>query len=216
MEELDLKALWQSYNHKLDHSIRLNQELLMEAKMTKVRRLLSAVRPVRIFAVITGIIWVLFLYLVLKVAWHADNYFLLVSAGIHTLVIHILLVISIFHLFLIYDMRQSEFVLKTQKQLAQFRQSTLLGIRLSALQMPVFTTFYLSEGFLINGGPIMWTVHAALFISFAAVGIWAFRNFVPANRDKKWFQFIVGDRETEALDKAEDLLDQIGEWEENV
>ena len=64
MEELDFKALWQTYNQKLDQSIRLNQELLMETKKSKINRLLGSVRPVRIFAVITGIVWILFLYLV--------------------------------------------------------------------------------------------------------------------------------------------------------
>ena len=214
MNDLEFKKMWDTYNNQLSESLSINRELLSEVKKTKVNKLLSSIRPIRIFAIIIGIIWVIFVDFIIVLAFLAGNYFLFFSAGIHSLVTKIAIGVSIYHLILIHQINRSDSVVSVQKKIAKFRLSTLTSVRLSLLQLPVFTTFYINESMIANAGVGFWIIQSAITLLFAFAGIWCYRNIDMKNSDKKWFKFLFGDKEWKSLAKAEDMLQQIADLEE--
>jgi hypothetical protein len=214
MNELELKNIWDAYNSKLDASLSINREVLREVKKTKVNKLVSSIRPIRLVAIIIGVCWTFFIDCIAILAFLSGNYFLFISAGIHSLVTKIAIGISIYHLILIHQINAADSIVRVQKKIAKFKLSTLNGIRLSCLQLPVFTTFYLHDAMFIGGNTGLLLLQIAITLLFTYAGIWCYKNITLANSETKWFKFLFDDNEWRSLAKAEDILGQLATLEE--
>ena len=211
MNEQDIKQIWNTYNEQLNQSLSINRELLSDVKKMKVISVLSSIKPNRIFAVTIGILWVLMIDFFVVMTFLGGHYFFSASAFIHAIVTKIAIGVSIYHLILISEMKESDSVIEVQKKLSNFKMTTLTGVRLGLLQLPVFTTFYLSASTIASGNIPYIIINLIIISVFTYFGIWCFRNFKVENSHKRWFKFFIEDGEWESLAKAEDLLKQISE-----
>lgn len=108
----------------------------------------------------------------------------------------------------------SEPVLIIQEKLAKLKISTLRITRLLFLQLPVWTTFYLSENIFKNGNITLLIVQGIVTFSFAFVAIWLFINIKFDNRNKKWFQWIFNGKEWQPILQSMELLDQVNKFKD--
>ena len=65
MNDIELKDLWKSYDQKLEQSLVLQQAQALDLGKVKVKSLLQSMAPLKIFAIIVGIIWVILLDFIL-------------------------------------------------------------------------------------------------------------------------------------------------------
>jgi hypothetical protein len=84
------------------------------------------------------------------------------------------------------------------------------------LQLPVWTTFYLSEGIFKNGNTLFYIVQGAVTFSFAYVAFWLFLHIRPENKDKKWFRLIFDGKEWTPVLKSMELLNQIEDYKTEI
>lgn len=220
METTDIINLWKLYDKKLDESLSLNRKNAADITGIKVKSLLASMKPVKIFTILAGMVWVGFGAVILVnlfiSAFDKVSLFFLLSMGIQVLLTAIALIIYIYQLVLIHQVDISEPVLKTQQTLARLRSSTLLVTRILFLQLPVWTTFYLGNyifraenmGFLI--------IQSIVTLSFVYFAIWLFVNIRYENRDKKWFRLIFTGKEWTPVIKSLELLNQLEEYDNNV
>jgi len=210
MNDLELKKLWQTLNDKFELSLAENRSLTKELSNMKVYNFISSMKPLKIFTILAGIIWVslgaIIVSNIFLNAYTEASKFFLYSAAIQILLTAIALVIYIYQLVTIYRINITEPVLKTQEKLAALKTSTLISARILFLQLPVWTTFYLNENMLENGSPVLLIIQGIVTISFTIAAVWLFFNIRFENKDKKWFRMIFNGNEWTPLMRSMELL----------
>jgi hypothetical protein len=218
MNENELKLLWQSDNKKTEDRHAVNRKNIEDITKLKVLGFLSSTKPIKIFTLIAGILWVaivgfvivrLFIY-----AYDKVSLYFLYSASIQVLLTAVAVAVYIYQLNLIYRINFSEPVLAIQGKLTKLKLSTLTVTRILFLQLPVWTTFYWSENMFKNGNMLLWTIQAIITLSFIYMAGWLFLNIKYKNRNKKWFQLIFRGKEWQPIIQSMDLLNQIEKYQE--
>ncbi|MFM9950471.1 MAG: hypothetical protein ACKV1O_21220 [Saprospiraceae bacterium] len=216
MEDQAMIELWKSYDKKLEENLILNRKNTEDITKMKVQSFIASMKPLKIFTILVGLIWVgLVGTVVANLFIHAFaevSKFFLFSATIQLLLTAAGIWIYLYQLIVIHQVDISEPVLATQEKIARLKSSTLWVTRLLLLQLPVWTTFYLSEGMLKNGNIWMYLVQFLVTGSFTYLAIWLFLNIKFENRDKKWFRLIFDGNEWNPVMKSMELLGDIESW----
>ncbi len=213
MENNEIIAMWKAYGHQLEESLHLSRQNMQDITQIKVQSFLSAMKPVKIFAVLAGITWVVLLdSLIIHFAPFASPIFL-ISAAFQVIVTKLAIGIYLYQLILIHQANISEPVLATQQKLATLQASTLWTARLLFLQLPAWTTFYWNDTMLANGQPILLALQAFFTLLFTVVAVWLFFNINYGNRNKKWFKLIFAGKEWMPVLQAIDILKEASEFE---
>lgn len=214
MENTDIINLWKSYDKKLEENLVLNKKNATDITQLKVQSLLKSMRPIKLFIIITGIVWVIFVDVLIINFFHIASPFLLISAVIHVLLTKLAIGIYLYQVILIYQVDISEPVLATQNKLASLKSSTLWVARLSFLQLPIWTIFYWNKSMLENGNFWLYAIQFIVTVSFVVISVWLFFNIKYENRDKKWFQFIISGIEWNPVIKSMELYREVEEFKQ--
>ncbi|MEA5127066.1 MAG: hypothetical protein VB074_02685 [Proteiniphilum sp.] len=216
MNELELKELWRTANEKLEESFTINRQNTEDITRIKVYTSLSSMKPIKIFTLLVGILWVglgaIILSHIYLYAFSEANKFFLVSASVQVVLTAIALWIYLYQLIKIYEVNSYDPILETQEKLVQLRISTLWSARILFLQLPVWTTFWWNETMFTDWNLFQWILTAVVTVSFTYVSIWLFLNIKYKNRNKKWFQLIFSGKEWTPLMKSMELLEQVEEY----
>jgi hypothetical protein len=212
MEDTAIISLWKSYGAKLDESLLLNRQNATDITKIKVHSFLSSMKPLKLFTILVGILWVGFVDVLIVNLFYIANPFFLASAIIQVVLTKLAIIIYLYQLILIQQVDISEQVLATQDKLARLKSSTLWAARLLFLQLPVWTTFYWNAGMLINGNALLYTIQAIVTLSFVGIAVWLFINIKYENRNKKWFRLIFSGKEWDPVIKSMELLRQLDEY----
>lgn len=212
MENTDIINLWKSYDKKLEENLVLNKKNAVDITKLKVQSLLQSMKPLKLFIILFGVIWVGFVDVLIVNFFHIANPFFLISAVIHVLLTKLAIGIYLYQVILIYQVDISEPVLATQDKLASLKSSTLWIARLSFLQLPVWTIFYWNKSMLENGNLWLYVTQFIVTISLTIFAIWLFFNIKYENRDKKWFRHIVSGIEWNPVLKSIKLYKEIEEF----
>ncbi|RYD94714.1 MAG: hypothetical protein EOP54_17035 [Sphingobacteriales bacterium] len=212
MEHAEIMNLWKAYDKKLDESLTLNRKNAEDITKIKIRSLLASMAPVKIFTVLVGILWVIFIdTIIINVFPYASATFL-ASAIIQVITTKLAIGIYLYQLILCHNADTSEAVLATQEKLSALRSSTLWAARILFLQLPVWTTFYWTDSMLQNGDVALHIVQFIITALFTYLAIWLFINIKYENRDKKWFRLIFNGQEWEPVMKSMELLEEVEEF----
>lgn len=214
MENIELINLWKSYGEKLEENLLVNRRNTVDITKIKVQSFLRMMTPLKIFAIIAGILWAGFVDTVLIAVFPAASFFFLISAALQGLLTKAAIGIYLYQLVLIYQVDVSEPILATQERLARLQSTTLLVARLLLLQLPLWTTFYLNNSMLANGNVLLWGIQAVVTLAFTYVAVWLFIHIRYENRHKKWFRWIFRGREWDPLMQSLEMLDQVKDYKE--
>lgn len=209
MEDKLLKELWKSTNEKLEENLIINKKNMEEITQMKVVSLVRSMKPIKIFTLIVGFLWVVFVDAVIINLFDIANPFFLISAGIQVLLTKLAIGIYLYQLILIHRIDISKPILATQEKLAGLKSSTLWVTRILFLQLPVWQTFYWNASMLESGNTVFYIIHAAITLVFIFLAVWLFINIKYENKDKKWFRFIFNDKEWKPILKSIALYKEI-------
>jgi hypothetical protein len=216
MNELEIKKLWKNTNDKLEKSFVIDKKNTQEITHMKVYSLLGSMKPIKLFALLVGVLWVgiggIALISIYLNSFSEANKFFLFSATIQVGLTAISLYVYIYQLITIYQIDITEPIIRTQEKLSSLKISTLWVTRILFLQLPVWTTFWWNETMLTDWGILQWIMTLSFTLSFTVIAIWLFFNIKYDNRNKKWFQFIFSGKEWTALMKSMELLEKIKEF----
>jgi NADH:ubiquinone oxidoreductase subunit 6 (subunit J) len=212
MEDIEIINLWKSNDKKINENLLLNRKNAEEIIKMKAQSLLSSMKPLKIFAIAFGIIWVGIIDNLIINLFHIANPFFLVSASIQSLLTTLAIAIYVRQLIIIEQIDINEPILKTQEKIARLKSSTLWVARLLFLQLPVWTTFYWNESMFEHGNTFLYILQVIVTISFTVIAIWLFLNIKYENRHKKWFKLIFNGKEWTPVISSMELLSQIDEY----
>lgn len=209
MENTEIINLWKSYNSKLEENLLFNKKNAEDITKLKVQSFLSPLKPLKGFIIVMGILWVIFLNVVIVKLFHVANPFFLVSAIVIMLFNMLAIAIYIYQFMVVHQVDISESILKTQEKLARLKSSTLWVTRLLFLQLPFWTTFYLNKAMFVNGN--IWFIIIQLVVTLALVflGVWLFFNIKFENKDKRWFRYLFNNIEWTPIIKSMELCREI-------
>jgi hypothetical protein len=209
MEDTEIINLWRTYGQRLEESLQLNRRNAEEITRLKVKSFLSSMKPIKLFTIATGIIWVILIDILIIKTFPGASWFFIISAGIQVLLTKLAIVIYLYQLILIHQADISEPVLETQQKLASLRSTTIWVTRVLFLQLPVWTTFYWNRSMLLNGNWALYIIQGAITLLFIFAAIWLFRNIKYENKDKKWFRLIFSGREWDPVIRSIELLNEV-------
>lgn len=199
MNETYLKELWMSANEKIETNFSLQRKNTDDITKLKIKSLLSSMKPYKVFTLMVGIIWVLTgAFIVTNIFIHGYDEvspFFLYSAALQILLTAIAVFIYIYQIHTINNVDITKPVLETQKQITGLRLSTLWSAKILFLQLPLWTTFYLSLTAIASGDLTYILINGAITLLFTYAAIWLFRNIKIENKDKKWFRIIFNGKE---------------------
>jgi hypothetical protein len=202
MQDAELINLWKAYDKKLADSLSFNKENAKHITELKVQSLLASMRPIKIFAIVVGIMWVGFVDVLIINWFSVANSFFLISAVIQVLLTKLAIGIYLYQLILIHQVDSSGPIVETQEKLARLKSSTLWVSRFLFLQLPVWTTFYLNESMLEEGNVFLYALQLVVSLSLTWAAIWLFLNIKYDNKDKKWFRFLFSGSEWTPIIKS--------------
>lgn len=220
MNDLELKKLWQTTNDKLDESMVISKNNTDDITRMKVNNILGSMKPIKIFTLLVGILWVgiggIALSSIYLNSFSEANKFFLFSATIQVGLTAMALFVYLYQLITICQVDITDPITTTQEKLSNLKMSTLWVTRILFLQLPVWTTFWWNETMLTDWGMLQWVVTLFFTISFTAGAIWLFFNIKYENRNKKWFQLIFSGKEWRPLMKSMELLEQVDEYKTDI
>lgn len=216
MEDTEIINLWKSYGQRLEESLQLNRQNAEEITRLKVQSFLSSMKPLKLFTIIVGIIWVGLIDILIITTFPAANWFFIISAGIQVLLTKLAIIIYLYQLILIHQADISEPILQTQHKLARLKSTTLWVTRILFLQLPVWTTFYWNKSMLVNGTVPLYMLQTVITLIFTFVAVWLFVNIKYENKDKRWIGLILNGKEWTPVLKSIELLDQLKEYKATV
>lgn len=214
MEESAILSIWKSYSQQLEKSLELNRNNAIAITQLKVNSLLSSMKPIKIFTIGAGLLWVVFVDTIILHVFHSANPFFLVSAIVQVLLTKLAIGIYLYQLSLIAQVDPSGPVLATQDKLARLKITTLWVPRLLFLQLPLWTVFYWNESMLTNGNMVLYLLQAVVTGLFIFIAGWLFVNIKYQNRHKKWFGRLFNGREWTPLMKSMSLLQELSEYKQ--
>lgn len=216
MNDLELKKLWQTTNDKPEERLIISIIRTDDITRMKVHNILGTMKPIKIFLILVGILWVGFggisLSSIYLNSFSEVNKFFLFSASIQVGLTALALFVYLYQLITIYQVDITEPIIRTQEKLSTLKLSTLWVTRILFLQLPVWTTFWWNQTMLTDWGVLQWFVALFFTLLFTVVAIWLFLNIKYENRNKKWFQFIFSGKEWTALMKSMELLEQVEDY----
>ncbi|HET7118581.1 MAG TPA: hypothetical protein VFI29_18950 [Hanamia sp.] len=223
MNETELKDILDSYNHKIEEAKTLNlQSWVLNIKCfetlqkQKAKSKLKSLINFKIFAVVLGILWVLFLGYLFFHSLEMSKIFFLVSCGAIMICTSIAIVIYLYHIVLLSNINNSENVVKAQESIARLQLSTINVTRILFLQSPFYCTFWWSAPMIVNSPLAFWLISFPIALIFTLAAIWLYKNISIKNTNKKWFKVLFNSPEWNLLLKANHFLEEIHSFKKEI
>ncbi len=214
MEDVTLKALWKAQDEKLDRTMKLNFFIMESLQRQKAQSKLNSLVRLKLVAVILGVLWALFLG-VLVYGNQSQNIYFTVSVGMIMLITVAAIVIYIKHIVLIKELDYSQSITDTQKKLARLQASTFSS-RFILLQTPFYTTWFWSTEMIQDSVIKFCLIAVPITLLFTILTIWLYKNLTPLKMHKKWVSYLLKyDPEQVPLLQAQKFLEEIEEFKKS-
>jgi hypothetical protein len=215
MNDKDLKYLWKTGNEQIAIGQTSDKTNLDNLTKRNVTYFLSSMKPIKIFTLFVGMLWVFGLgYVLIKLtinAYEQVSPYFLYSAYFQLMLTAIAVILYIFQLSTLYRIDFDKPVIILQKTLINLKVSTLNITRILILQLPFWTTFYWNESMFKNGTLALFIFQGTVTLSFTYLAIWLFFNLTFENADKWWFKILLQGKEWEPLMTSIHILNDMEE-----
>ncbi len=215
MNDTDLKYLWQTGNNQIAINQKSDKSSLDKLTKRNVSHFLSSMKPIKIFTLLAGLLWVLGIgYVLIKLtinAYDQVSLYFLYSAYFQVMLTAMAVILYIIQLSTLYSIDFNKPVVILQKTLINLKASTLNVTKILILQLPFWTTFYWNESMFKNGTLPLFILQGAVTISFTCLAIWLFFNLKYENADKWWFKLLLQGKEWEPLITSIGILNDMEE-----
>ena len=207
----EFQELWKAYDVKLQRSLKMNQQLLEEIRSGKVRTSFNWQIAFKIMMIGLGIIWNI---AVGSLLWRfrSEPVFVVSAAGV-LICTGYAIGGYIVQLLLILQIRMSDSILGTQKQLALLEKMIIQTLRVGFLQTPLYTIFYITRHQIATAGLGFWVTQTIVTGLAVVVTIWVYRHVTPGNAGKKgWVKQMVDNEGGKTIARTRQFIREAEEW----
>jgi hypothetical protein len=192
MAEIDFILLWKEQYAQLDQSLQINRLLLKEMIQQKANRAIQSLKWFKVVGIGICLLYLLLLGILLNyaIAHYTPNanYFIISISALFLINIKAFFD-YVRHLIWAAAINFDGAVTDIQDKLLQLQFSLFRHNRFMFLQLPFWTTFYLSSQWFPHSVGAGFIIFQLLFTgSFCWLAVWLYLNHTPANAHKKWVQ----------------------------
>lgn len=218
-----MKNIWQSYDRKIEEarvlnlqSWALNLRCFETIQTQKAKSKLDSLVTFKIWAVVLGILWVLFLG-ILVYGNRFTNLYFSISVSFIILFSIIAVVVYIKHIIIIKQINYSENITDTQKKLAKLQLSTLKFTGIIWLQMPFYTTWFWHSKWILFSSLKFWLIPFPITLFFTFLAIYLYRNINLENIHEKWVRtLMMAGPEYKSVITAIDFINEIDAFKKDL
>ncbi len=214
METQELKNAWNASEKNLENLWTLNMRCIEMVQTQKAKSKLNGLAAFKSVAIILGILYVLFLG-ILVYGNHFKNLYFTFSIGIIMVINIVAIAVYIKHLVLISQINFGESIINAQKKLAELQASTINITRIIWLQLPFWCTWFWSSNWINNNTANFLLTAFPIALFFAVVAVWLFKNISLQNSHKKWFRILFSTTEWTSVIKAIEFINEIDEFKKD-
>lgn len=215
MNDTDLKYLWQTGNNQIAIGQTSDKTIMDNLIKRDISHVLSSMKPIKIFTLIAGMLWVFglgFVLIVLTInTYEQVSLYFLYSAYFQVMLTAMAVILYIFQLNTLNRIDFDKPVIILQKKIINLKISTLKVTRILMLQLPFWTTFYWSESMFKNGTLAFFIIQGTVTLSFTYLAIWLYFNLTFENADKWWFKLLLNGKEWEPFMTSIGILNDLEE-----
>ena len=190
MEDEDLKKIWDSPNKEIENFLNINDQSF---ELTQIKKAKSKVKSLifsKIVGITLGLGWISFMFIliyftVFNTPISLGKFFFVGSLSIIVLITSLAVFLYVKDIITIKQIDNSESVTVTQLKLASLQLSIIKSVRVSWLQLPFYSTWYLNYELIMKGNIIFWIVQIFVTGITTWLAIWLFRNINYKNLNKK-------------------------------
>lgn len=207
----EFQQLWKAYDAKLERSMQLNHRLMTELGTQKVHRAFNWQIAFKIMMIVLGIGWNI---VVGSLMWRFRTEPVFVASALVVLCCTGYIIGGYFvQLVLMLQIKMSDSILGTQKQLALLEQMIVRTLRVGFLQTPVYTFFWVTKHQLATAGPGFWVTEAIVTGAVVLATIWVYRTITVGNSEKKgWVKQMVDNEGGKTIARARAFIREVKEW----
>ncbi len=188
----------------------LNKRLLEEVRSQKMRSSFGWLLFRKFFMILWGIAWNIVCG---RLLWHFRTEPVFVAAAALSILFTSLTICGyVVQVLLLSQISMEKTILNTQKQLAQLESVIVGTYRVSILQAPIWTFFFLSKGMIAAMGPGLWILQASTTGLFIVAVIWLYRRITVANIDKKWMRKLLSGLGVVQIGRARQFIREIRDY----
>ena len=221
MDDIQLRNLWKDCNENPEDatilnvkSLALNFESFAMLQHNKAKAKIKSLLLSKILSIIFGIT---FVWLVMEIflTFYRNLYFG-VSAGCIILLTVITILDYIRQIFIIADMNFDDSLVQTQQKLVFLQTSIIRSVRVSFLQLPFYTTFYITQEMIRSGGAAFWIFMSIFTGSFIAIALFLYKNISYKNINRKWVRTLLDGSGGKSVIKAMEFMNEIEEFKKDI
>ena len=204
----EFQQLWKAYDAKLEKSLQLNLRLLQEVQSQKARSVLRSFIASRIFGIVIGMLYLALLVIafwyvrtqpVMAVSFAAFIACTVIAIGMYMREIGVIRKIS-----------YGDNIVDTQQKLAGIKSSIIWTLRISWVQLPFWSTFFVSNELLRKGGREFWMIETPITLLLAILAVILYKNITIENaQKKKWVKGMIRGAGMKSVTRAMDFMKEI-------
>jgi len=221
MDDIQLRNLWKGCNENPEDatilnvkSLALNFESFAMLQHNKAKAKIKSLLLSKILSIIFGIAFVWFVTEIFLTFYR--NLYFAVSAGCIIVLTVITILDYIRQIFLIADMNFDDTLVQTQQKLVFLQTSIIRSVRVSFLQLPFYTTFYITQEMIQSGGPAFWIFMSIFTGSFIAIALFLYKNISYKNINRKWVRTLLDGSGGRSVIKAMEFMNEIEEFKKDI
>jgi hypothetical protein len=210
----EFQQIWKAYDAKLEKSLQLNLRLLTEVQSQKARSVLGALVTGRIFMIVVAGVY---LALMCFGFWFVRTQPVM-AVSFAVIILCTLLAVGeyIREIGVIRGMNYGENIVDTQIKLAGIQSSIIRSIRISWLQLPFWSTFFISNELLRKGGREFLLIQIPITLLLTIVAVFFYRNItIEYAGRKKWVKAMIRGTGIKSISRAMDFMKEIEDFKKD-
>jgi hypothetical protein len=216
MEDLEIISMWKAQNDKIEQTLTINKKLLTESINQKAKNALVPLIRLKTIGIMSFIFYIILLGYILYIAISnyssALNYFI-ISIGVIFLINIKGFSDYIKHLVWVNQIDYNGSITDIKQQLSKLQLSIINHAKFMVLQLPFWTTFYLSDLWFPKNMGIGYIIfQLSITGSFTFLAYWLYKNQKVENLDKKWFRTLIAGSGGKLVMKAMDFYKELEEF----
>ena len=210
MEDQELQNLWQEYGTRLQRSLKINEYLLENLQAQKARTEINSLLPHRFIGIFIGVVYILVLT---GAGWrHLHEPFFSGSLAMIIIITGFAVADYVIQIIIIKQLTYNQSITDMQRQLAILQSSIIRNVRVSLLQLPFYTTFYINYDMLKSGNIYLWIFQFCITGGFVLLTALVYRAISSKNINRGWVRGLLNGSGWKSATKALNFLNDIAEF----
>ena len=207
----EFQQIWKAYDAKLEKSLQLNLRLLQEVQSQKAKSVLRSFIASRILGIVIGM---LYLALLVIAFWYVRTQpVMAVSFAVFIACTVIAIGMYMREIGVIRKISYGSNIVDTQQKLAGIKSSIIWTLRISWVQLPFWSTFFVSNELLRKGGREFWMIEIPITLLLAILAVVLYKNITIENaQKKKWVKGLIRGAGMKSLTRAMDFMKEIEDF----